>query len=197
MISENGEATVRWNDGPTGRSFAYRPESEDPLRLRTTLARMIEADMLDREGYASQDDWLASTALAEFPDAPRRLVNALTGTYVKNPGTLVFSLHSGDAWGWRSAQIGAWLLGGRLEATHGGLDRASTLGFFLTDEADTDPAPAVLAENALSRWAGLGKCFKNHGSEGSSLRAVDGETIGVACPVAPGGERRSSPATPP
>lgn len=161
VISESGDATVRWSDGQAERSFAYHPESDDPLRLRASISHMIEVGMLDQEGYASQGDWLASTALAEFPDAPRRLVNALTGAYVKNAGTLVFSLHSGDAWGLRTAQIGAWLLGGRLEGTHGGLDRASTLGFFLSDEAATQPKSAVPAENALSRLTGFRKCLES------------------------------------
>jgi hypothetical protein len=195
VLSDEGEAAVRWREGPTERWFAYGPESGDPLRLRAAIARMKEAGMIDNAGYASRRDWLTSTALAEFPDAPRRLVDGLTGTYVKNVATLIFSLHSGNAWGWHSAQIGAWLLGGRLEGTHGGLDRASTLGFILADEAETQPEGAVAAENALLQWAEFSRCFKRPASDGSSLR-VDGTTIGVACPLASGNESRSSPAMP-
>ena len=46
--------------------------------------------------------------------------------------------------GTRSAQIGARIITGHLEGTHGGLDRASSLGFYLTNDPDRAPAGDAL-----------------------------------------------------
>ena len=78
-------------------------------------------------------DWLRATALAENPDALHRLVEAFTGDHLSNHATVLFSMRPGRAWGWKSAKAGSWLRGGHLEGTHGGLDRGSSVGFFLPD----------------------------------------------------------------
>jgi hypothetical protein len=52
-------------------------------------------------------------------------------------------------WGWKSAHIGSWLTGGKLEGTHGGMDSDSSLGFFLSQELELYPGPAVRAGDVL------------------------------------------------
>ncbi len=43
--------------------------------------------------------------------------------------------------------------GGRLDGTHGGLDRESSLGFLLVDDPTFAMWPAVRADSALSHFA--------------------------------------------
>jgi len=144
VITSEAEARVRWRDEDDGRSYAYEILRGDPLRLAATLAEMEDRAMLDEEGFASERDWFELSAFAEFPDSPRRLVESLTGRYVRNPASVIFSLDPRHATRSRGARIGAKIITGHLEGTHGGLDRSSSLGFYLTNDPDLAPAGAVL-----------------------------------------------------
>lgn len=150
IIAAGGGAVVRWRDGARGRSFAYDAGPDDPLQLADALARMATAGLLDDDGFALEDEWLAATATETYPDAPRRLVNALTGPYVRNVATVLLSLKPGFAWGWKVGHATSRFAGGKLEGTHGGLDRESTLGFFLADDPALQPGRAVRADRALT-----------------------------------------------
>ena len=86
------------------------------------------------------------------------MVESLNGAWVSNAATVIFSFEPGYAWGIKSAHIGAWVKAGRLEATHGGLDRESTWGFFLTSDPDLETPPAVRADLALRDWARASYC---------------------------------------
>jgi hypothetical protein len=158
LVSADGEARINWRNGPPRRYLAYRAERGDPLLLLETQARMAEAGLIDADGYASRDDWFDWSAYGEFPDAPARLVDSLDGTFVSNAATVIFSFEPGYAWGVKPAQVGAWLKAGRLEATHGGLDRESTWGFFLTSDPQVQEGGAVRADRALARWAADAAC---------------------------------------
>jgi hypothetical protein len=92
---------------------------------------------------------LVASADATYPDAPRRIVDALTGTHVENVASVVFSIEPGRAWGRKAGYFGARLKGGLLEGTHGGLDSGSSRGFFLVNDPALDPGRAVSAAEAL------------------------------------------------
>ena len=117
---------------------------------------MAAADRLDPDGFASEVDWFEATALGDYPAAPIRLVRALDGSRVTNAATVIVSFAPGYAWGMRSARFAAWFRGGKLEATHGGLDRGSTLGFYLKSDGPMPPGPAVAARLALAELSDLG-----------------------------------------
>lgn len=150
LVSRDGDARIAWRDTATERLFSYSVQGQDPLQLGEVRRRMATASMLDREGYGSEQDWFQQSGLELYPDPLRRLVDAFTSDHVQNPATVLFSLAPGTAWGWRSAQLSCWLAGGRLEGTHGGLDRESSLGFFLTDDPALAAASFVRAEQALA-----------------------------------------------
>jgi hypothetical protein len=117
---------------------------------------MASEGLVDVEGFADDRKWLRHTALCEYPDAPRRLVEALTGDHLVNHATVLFSTLPGRAWGWKSAKLGSWLRGGHLESTHGGLDRSSSVGFYLPDDADRVPDRRVIrACDALAGFPDL------------------------------------------
>jgi len=154
VLADGAAARVEWRDGPEGRRFRYVPTDGDPLRLATVTAGLSSDGCLGDEGFASEDAWFDESILAYYPDALRRLVDSLTGTFVSNPATVIFSLDPDTAWGRKPAQAAAQLMGGDLEGSHGALDGISSMGFFLT----TDPTvgagrTAVAASEALLPWA--------------------------------------------
>jgi len=147
VIAADGEARIDIRTGPDERHFRYEALSGDPLRL---------AGLFNNSRFASESDWFRVSALSDFPDAPRRLADALTGPYVRNRATVIFSLKPGYAWGWKSAHVGSKLNGGRLEGTHGGLDRLSSLAFFLTDDPRLQPPAAISINDALAAFEPTG-----------------------------------------
>jgi len=153
VLGRNGEAIVRWRGSAPTRRLAYEPRGGDPLRLAAARAALGSAGRLDGEGFGSEDDWFEATASAEYPDALARLVDGLDGRFVQNAATVLFSYAPGYALGIPTARTGAWLLGGRLEATHGGLDRVSTWGIYLRSDEDGRPAAPMRADAALAEWA--------------------------------------------
>jgi hypothetical protein len=153
VVSAEGEAVVRWRGECERREFAYEPQRGDPLLLDEATAALAADGLLDDAGFGSDRAWLRYTARAENPDALHRLVASLTGDHLLNHATVLFSLRPGRSWGWKSAKAGSWLRGGRLEGTHGGLDRGSSVGFFLPDDAARVPPDRVVrAAEALEGY---------------------------------------------
>ena len=160
VVSDAGLAVVHWRqDLDGGWRLSYAPVDGDPLEYQAVVDRLQATGRIDRDGFADEDDWFLETVATEYPDGLRRLIHSLTGTYVDNYATVVFSLKPGFAWGWTSAHLSSKLSGGRLEGTHGGLDADSTVGFFMTDDPDLQPATAVRAEQALAPFSGLNDCL--------------------------------------
>jgi len=158
LVSDDGEASLLWRDGEPEAYYAYQVNEGDPLHLLETVSLMRLAGVVDEQGFASRDDWFEWTAFSDYPDSPTRLVESLNGAWVSNAATVIFSFEPGYAWGMKKVQVGAWVKAGRLETTHGGLDRASTWGFFLTSDTDLETPPAVRADLALREWALASYC---------------------------------------
>ena len=77
---------------------------------------------------------------------------------MENPATVLLSLGPRYAWGMIPTRVGATLLGGQQEGTHGGLDRDSSFAFFLVNDRALQPTSAVSANQALASWTGLREC---------------------------------------
>lgn len=152
VLAADGEAVIRWKGTGDLRRFFYEAEREDPLELSAARSALEKAGDLDAEGFAPAAVWLRENAAARFPGALERLVDALVGAYVEHEGTVVFSTVPGRAWGRKAGFLGAWLRGGLLEGTHGGLDRESTLGFLMTNDPELAASwpEAVDVADALS-----------------------------------------------
>ena len=158
VISPRGRATIGWQALGGERTFSYDVDSGDPLGLldaRSTLARRGD---LDAAGFGGEAAWFSAGSRGRYPDALPRLVDSLTTRYVENPATVVLSLGPGWAWGQGSVRFGASIQGGRLEGTHGGLDRESSLGFLLASNRQRQPKGVVSAQQALSPWLDLRDC---------------------------------------
>ena len=182
VVSGDGEARIRWRASEQGREYAYDPRTADALKLIDARDRLEAAGRLDPAGFAPHAAWLEVSVTAEFPDALDRLARSLDGSFVSHTANVLFSLHPGYAWGWRSAHASSWLQGGRLEGTHGGLDRESTLGFFMTDrKADRPAASVVRAERALIEFIDFSSCFTAAGHPGgNSPGSAGAESAGMS-----------------
>jgi hypothetical protein len=153
LASREGTAIVRWRDRNGVREYAYEPRGGDPLGLHPVVEALNASGLLDGDGFAAGDDWLLHTVVGDYPDAPHRLVESLTGTHLRNHASVLFSLRPGRSWGWKSAKAGSWLRTGHLEGTHGGLDSPSSLGFFLADDAASTPRDLLVrGGDALDRY---------------------------------------------
>lgn len=162
VLSRHGQATIAWRDVGSDRAYSYDIEFGDPLRLSKARARMEGLGAID-EGFGAQAQWLEASSDGEYPDALRRLVDALTDRYVENPATVILSLGPRYAWGQGSVRFGASLMGGRLEGTHGGLDRESSVGFLMATNRRLQPENVVSADRALAAWADLRGCLEPQG----------------------------------
>jgi hypothetical protein len=171
LAGPGGEAVIRWRDEGETRRLSYRDTVDDPLLLSEIVSGMEQDGLLDAKGYASAEAWFDTTASHEFPDPLTRIVDSITGTYVTNAATVIFSLAPGWGWGVPSARFGASMVGGKLEATHGGLDRESTWGFFLRSDPYPDTAAAVRADLALTEWSDLPSCADVSMTPGALLHA--------------------------
>lgn len=155
--SGDDDARIFWKNGADGRRFRYSPLRGDPLGLEIAHIRLRALGEFDANGFAASDAWFRQTANDEIPDPLSRIVDALAGTYVRNEANVIFSLTPGHAWGWWSAHASSALTGGHLEATHGGLDYGSSVGFFLSNDPAFQPDFAMPANRALEGLVGLRK----------------------------------------
>ena len=91
MASGAGTATIRWREKAGRVRFAYTPETADPLRLVDVAESLAESGRLDQDGFGTRADWLAGSVDGAYPGALGRLVDALTGPFVVNTATVIFS----------------------------------------------------------------------------------------------------------
>jgi hypothetical protein len=153
VLSDEGRATIHWHEIGGRRRIRYEPGASDPLRLGPAVTRLGSSGRIDPAGYADAESWFRETADAEYPDALNRVIDAFADGRVASPATVLLSLEPGYAWGWRSAHVMARIQGGKVEGTHGGLDRGSTLGFWMTNDAALDAPAAHRAARALADFA--------------------------------------------
>mgnify|MGYP002624014866 CR=1 FL=1 len=163
VLSPGGRARIGWRE--TGsrergrrRAFSYVVERGDPLRLLPVRQGLERRGELDDGGFGDEEDWFAASASSPYPDALRRLVDSLSTRYVANPATVILSLGPRWAWGQGSVRFGSRLQGGKLEATHGGLDRESSQGFLIASDRQRQSERVISAEQALLPWPYLGDC---------------------------------------
>lgn len=153
VLSHGGRARVRWTGSDSAARYRYEDLGGDPLRLTRHVEHLEATGSFDAEGYASRESWLRETAFGDFPDPLRRLGQALTGDRVTSRADVLISLGPTWAWGLRSAVLGSWVRRGRLKGTHGGLDRPSTLGMVLVNDAEFQMEPAIPADRALALFS--------------------------------------------
>jgi hypothetical protein len=173
VVSTRGDADIEWQDRSDGRYYRYR-DTGDPLEFGASREALDAEGKLDGEGFAHGDDWLVASIDSPYPGALRRLVEAGTAEFVTNHATVLLSTLPGYAWGLRSAHWSSRLAGGKLEGTHGALDRASSLGFLLTNDPGLIDRPAYHAADVLLPFAATGVCLQAQRRDGGEVGHPNG-----------------------
>ncbi|MGH9787266.1 MAG: hypothetical protein ACRD4U_01010, partial [Candidatus Acidiferrales bacterium] len=137
VVSAKGRARIdrRVSDDGAER-FRYLAEAGDPLALNCVAEELIHAGLADVDGFISEDKWLAATANHLYPDPLRRLWRAFDGL-IRQPASVIVSLKDGYYTGSIWLNLFAW-----MQATHGSLRRAQSLGVVLST------TPALFAPDA-------------------------------------------------
>ena len=143
MNSKGERAGIEWN--PAKTAFRYSIGKGDPLNYRPVVEALARKNLLDADGFATADAWMAVTMTNRYPLALERIVRGLTRVTL-NPATILISLdnHYVNA---------GWLVekGSRLVtcgSTHGGLDDINSDGIVLSNFTPT-------RDTSSSRVAGL------------------------------------------
>ena len=144
VLNPKGErALICWNSAQN--TFQYIAEKGDPLGYLPAVAALAQKKLLDKDGFATADDWMNETMTNHYPLALERIARGLTCAAL-NPATILVSLdnHYVNA-GWLVNSASA------LEgcgSTHGALDDINSTGIILSNFTPThDTSTDRLAGN--------------------------------------------------
>jgi len=150
MNSEGQRAVIEWK--PAKNAYRYSTENGDPLNYRPVIESLAREKLLDADGFATADEWMAATMTNRYPLALERIVRGLTQVTL-NPATILISLdnqyvHSG------------WLVkkGSRLVtcgSTHGGLDDLNSDGILLSNFKPTRDTSSGRVAGQFGDFPGL------------------------------------------
>jgi hypothetical protein len=132
MNSKGERAVIEWN--PERNAFRYSTEQGDPINYRPVVEALARKHLLDDNGFATADDWMAETLAHRYPMAVERIVRGLTRVTL-NPATILLSLKNGyvhDGW---LVNEGSELV--TIGGTHGGLDDLNSDGIVLCNFVPT------------------------------------------------------------
>ncbi|MGA3283846.1 MAG: hypothetical protein ABSD57_05235 [Verrucomicrobiota bacterium] len=150
MNSKGERAFIDWN--PAKTAYRYSTRKGDPLDYRPVVEALAGKNLLDADGFATADAWMAATLTNRYPLALERIVRGLTRVTL-NPATILISLdnhyvHAG------------WLIkkGSDLStfgSTHGGLDNLNSDGIVLSNFAPTQDTSSDRVAGLFDDFPGL------------------------------------------
>ena len=117
-----GEAAIDCRGG----AFKYEQVTRDVLGYQDVVDELRRRGKVSADGYVADRDWFDATANHQYPDAPRRLWDALHGLVVSPPDvllTLKRGWHSGEA------ALEGFIT---MKSTHGSLDQINSATFVMT-----------------------------------------------------------------
>ncbi len=126
MNSKGERAVIEWNS--ERNTFRYTAEQGDPINYQPVIEILKQKNLLDSDGFAAADEWMAETSAHRYPLALERVVRGLTRVTL-NPATILLSLKNGyvhDEW---LVNEGSELVS--LGGTHGALDDLNSDGILL------------------------------------------------------------------
>jgi hypothetical protein len=104
----------------------YRPIDADVLEYAGVIDQMRRDGLIDADGFADEQTWFERTIDHNWPNAPRRVWDALHRQVV-NPPTVYLSIRDGFCTGLREYEKYIEML-----STHGGLNQANSATFLMT-----------------------------------------------------------------
>ena len=120
--SAKGEARVECKDG----LLRYRPIDSDVLAYQPVLDMLKANGKSSPDGFAKDRDWLTATTDHEWPDAPRRIWDALHGRAANLP-TVMLSIK--DGWCVGQPAFEHFIT---MASTHGGLNQVNSATFVMS-----------------------------------------------------------------
>ncbi len=148
MNSKGERAVIEWNCARN--SFRYSARTGDPIDYLPVVEALAGKNLLDADGFATADAWMAETLTNHYPLALERIVRGHTKGAL-NPATILISLDNAYVHsGWLVKKISQLT---RLGGTHGGLDDINSDGMLLSSFAPTQ-------DTSANRVAGLFDGFK-------------------------------------
>ena len=150
MNSKGERGVIEWNSAKN--ACRYTTENGDPLNYRPVVEALKGRNLLDADGFAPADAWMAASLTNHYPVALERIARGLTRN-VLNPATILISLDN------QYVNAG-WLVkeGSRLEAygsTHGGLDELNSDGILLSNFKPTQDTSSDRVAGQFDGFPGL------------------------------------------
>jgi hypothetical protein len=150
MNSQGDRADIDWN--PTNDSYRYSLRKGDPLNYQPVVDSLAQKKLLDADGFASSDAWMAATMTNHYPLAPERVAYGLARVTL-NPATILISL--------KNDYVHAnWLIlrGADLStfgSTHGALDSINSDGAIVTNFKPTHDTSTARVAGQFDNFPGL------------------------------------------
>ena len=150
MNSHGERADIDWNPGRN--AYRYSTTQGDPLNYRQVIEALARKKMLDADGFAAADAWMAATLTNRYPLALERIVRGLTRVTL-NPATILISLKNDYVHcGWL-IQKGADL--STFSSTHGALDNLNSDGIVLSNFKPTQDTSSDRVADQFNNFPGL------------------------------------------
>lgn len=140
--ADTGLALLR-RSGSDPPWWRYTWQGEDPLQLGETLHRRFE-----EEGWLPDRQVFELTRRHHYPDPFHRIASSFR--LVENPASVVCSISPGYMYGSKLTTTASRLSVGRLQWTHGALEREASLGFLMTDVPGWSADGALRFDEALA-----------------------------------------------
>lgn len=132
MNSRGERAVIEYR--PDKNTLRYSAENGDPINYLPVVEALKQKHLLDTDGFATADDWMAETFTHQYPMALERIVRGLTRVTL-NPATILISLKNGYVHvGWLVNQ-GSKLVS--IGGTHGALDDLNSDGIVMSNFTPT------------------------------------------------------------
>ncbi len=118
----HGTAAIECRDG----QLRYIPADRDVLSYSPLIDKLTSEGVMDEQGFATDEVWFHRTLDHGWPNAPRRVWDALHGNVV-NPATVLLSIKDGYC-----AGIASYENFIQMASTHGGLNQVNSATFVMT-----------------------------------------------------------------
>jgi predicted RND superfamily exporter protein len=131
MYMDGARVIVRNGKGTSavecrGGLLRYLPLDADVLGYGPLIAQLKVSGEMDQDGYASEEVWFRRTLDHQWPNAPRRMWDALHGRFITTP-TVLLSIKDGYYAG--SPSYEKYI---KMASTHGGLNQVNSATFVMT-----------------------------------------------------------------
>jgi len=150
MNSQGERAEIDWN--PTNNTYRYHSEKGDPLDYGPVVESLAQQKLLDADGFAASDVWMAATMTNHYPLAPERIAHGLTRVTL-NPATILISLKNDYVHANWLILRGADL--STFSSTHGALDHINSDGVVLTNFKPTHDTSSARVAGQFDNFPGL------------------------------------------